>query len=520
MVNPKTAVITLDDIYDFETRFLTPLSNEPIAPPPMSSVISFKKTADKGADDGKTLRNLFFVSSNQDELPSFHFWTKAGEIDPVEAGRESNWGKYLDQNSLSTATIAKTAVSENERTAEVRYEAEGQHPIQGKQPLLREEPTEGRPSSHTDGIHETNASPVSAQAPVEAEVLLHFNRGGMYLREFTHRALYAMACWLVKNEEEEEDEDKGEEEEDGEDNGPPEPRDIFLDILEEGKELREEKIVSVSPASSRYFQEKIKPVLGRPNTKYRIRSTRYQSSWNLNSGFDSGGVGDMKYDLKLVRPNVGFCYCSAGWQVFATFDVNVVSFEKAITFLFDWELSAHPKSNRLSLDIPQHGSFDLDRDAPSIIDAKVQKIFAELSKTPAKADSRPAEIFIRDVVEDDTDASDLGTGQHNERNPGAATGTRGLITHEIAKLQERLKIAEAYMIENDELQKELRDTKSELSEMDGLKKRLSISEARARLPPSCPFCNQSWVGLPNEVMMCWTSRIPTLLTFIGTKKSP
>lgn len=516
MVNPKTAVITLNDIYDFETRYLTTISNEPIASPPMSSMISFKKTADKGADDEKTLRNLYFISLNRDELPSFHFWTKPGETDPVEAGQLFDWGKYFEPNPPSPATIAKIAVLENERTEKVRHGAEEQHNIRGKQPPgfqnrsnlppVNKEPTEGRSGSHTDGIPETIASPVSAQAPLEAEVLLHFNRGGMYLREFTHRALYAMACWLVKNEEEEEDE--VEEEEDGEEKGPVEPRDIFLDILEQGKDLREEKIVSVSPASSRNFQEKIKPFMGQPDTKFRVRSTRYQSSWNLNSGFDSGGVGELKYDLKLVRPNVGFCYCSAPWQNTANFDLNSVSFEKAITFLFDWELSAHPKSNRLSLDIPEHGSFDLDRTSHPIIGATVQKVFAKLSETPAKPDSHPVEVFIRDVVEDDTDGSDfLGTSQYNERSSLEARETRGLSTPETTKLQKRLQIAEAYKIENDDLQEELKNIKGELSDLkDRLKAPRKISEDRAGLP-SCPFCVQSWVGLPNEVILRWTLQI-------------
>ena len=508
MVNPKTAIITLNNIYDFETRYLTTISNEPIAPPPMSSMISFKKTADKGADDEKTLRNLFFISLNQDELPSFHFWTKSGETDPVEAGQPSDWGKYFDKNPPSPATIAKIAVLENERTEKVRHSAEEQHKIRGKQPPgfqepVNKEPTEGRSGNR---ILETIASSVSAQAPAEAEVLLHFNRGGMYLREFTHRALYAMACWLVKNEEEEEDE--VEEEEDGEEKGPIEPRDIFLDILEQGKDLREEKIVSVSPASSRNFQEKIKPIMGQSDTKFRIRSTRYQSSWNLKSGFDSGGVGELKYDLKLVRPNVGFCYCSAPWQTTANFDLNSVSFEKAINFLFDWELSAHPKSNRLSIDIPEHGSFDLDRNSHPIIGVKVQKILAKLSETPAKPDSHPAEVFIRDVVEDDTDESDfLGTSQYNERNSVEARETRGLTTPETTQLQQRLLFEEAYKIEREDLQEELRIIKGELSELKhGLKAPRKISEDRAEVP-FCPFRDECWVGKPNEVITRRTSQI-------------
>ena len=519
MVNPKTAVITLNNTYDFETRFLTAISDQPIAPPPMSSAVSFRKPADQGADDEKTLRNLFYISLNRDELPSFHFWTKAGDLDPVTAGGPFDWGKYFDNNPPSPATLAKIAVLEKERAEKGKHRAEGQHDIENQQPLAflnpysSKEPTGGRPDIHTDPPG-ANASPASPQAPVAAEVLLQFNRGGMYLREFTHKALYAMACWLVKNEEEEDDDDG-----DGEDDGakaPTEPPDIFLDILEHGKNLREEKVVSVSPASNRNFREKIKPFLGQPDTKFRIRSSRYPSSLDLNSGFDSSGVGDMQYDLKLVRPNVGYCYCSANWHIPGNLGSNSVHFENAIKFLFDWELSAHPKSNHLSLDIPKHGSFDLDRDLNIVIDAKVQKIFAELSETPAKAVSHPAEIFIRDVVEDDTDGSEfLGTSQHNGRNSMGARDIRGspdlpsiqprlLTVSETNSLKERLKIAEAYSSENDDLQEQLRVKEGELSKMNGFKERLRILEERAKLPSSCPFCSQDWVGVTREVTRHWT----------------
>ena len=422
IVNPKTAIVTLNDVYDFETRCLISIAEQPTTRPSMSSIIPFKKPADKVADDEKTLRNLFYISLNQDELPSFHFWTKPDELDPVTAAEPFDWGKHFDQNPPSPGTTAEIAKLKNERTGGVQHGVDEQQATQNKLPSSfpnprsdigmsgsERGPTQEQPASHNDPVPQISASATLKQSPSEARVLLQFNRGGMYLREFTHKALYAMASWLVKNEEE--DEEEQEEEQDGMDESQTRTKtsDMFLDVLEREGKLREEKIVSVSRASNRHFQEKIKPFLGKPDNKFRVRSTRYQSSWNLESGFDSGGVGDLKCDLKLVRPNVGYCYCSANWHIKKELRSNSKRFEKAIEFLFDGEFSAHPNSNKLSLDIPGHGAFDLDRVSYVLLDTNIQDIFAQLLKSPATPDSRPLEIFIRDIVEDDPEWSDIPT---------------------------------------------------------------------------------------------------------------
>ena len=527
IVNPKTAIITLNDIYDFETRCLAAIDGQSISRPPLSSMVSFKKVIDKGADDEKTLRNLFFITLAPDELPSFHFWTKPGDLDPVTAGEPKDWGKFFDENPPSPATTANITVLENGRKENAERGAAEQQSTHDNQPLgfldgyndmgspgLEREPTQGQPADDIGSTPQITAAQDLAQSPLEAEVLLHFNRGGMYLREFTHKALYAMACWLVKNEEEDEDEDT-------EANGDPaEIRDIYLDIQEPGKDLRVEKVASVSRASNRNFQDNIKPAFGRPENKFRIRSTRYQFSWS----FDAGGMGDLKSDLKLVRPNVGYCYCSARWHIAGDMHSNSLHFAKALILLFDWEGSAYPKSNRLSLDIPNHGLFEIDRTSGVLLDANIQKIFAELSGTPVKPDSRPAEIFIRDVVEDETDGSDflgvispksgilgsLRTGQilgHKSMEATEISGSpyhpsirpHSLTDSEIKQLQERLNIAEASLVETDDLQERLRIAEERLSEMDGLKRRLKISEDRARLKSSCPFCSQDWAGVTKQV---------------------
>ena len=522
IVNPKTATITLNDIYDFKTRCLAAISHQPTPGPPTSSVVPFKKTADKGADDEKTLRNLFYINLNQDELPSFHFWTKPGDLDPVTAGEPIDWGNYFDQNPPSPATTAKITMLENKRKGKIQHGAEEQQNTQTKQALeflnryndinlpgLNTKPTEGQPSSDLDPIPQTSASSAPAQSPLEAEVLLQFNRGGMYLREFTHKALYAMACWLVKNEEEDEEEEEYEDQEDEEKKG---PRDIFLDILEPGKNVREEKVVSVSRASNRNFLENIRPFFGQSGNKFRIRSTRYESSWNLSSGFDSGGVGELKSDLKLVRPNVGYCYCSANWHLSRDLGLNSLHFEKAVKVLFDWESSAHPKSDYLSLEIPDHGLFNLSRNSDVVLDANIQEMFFKVSDIPTKPDSRPVEILVRDIV-DDADISDfLGTGQSNEHSLMKATENGGgldmpsiqsqlLTVSETNRLQERLRLAEASNVETDDLQERLKIAEEKLSEMNGLKERLKTSEDRARLKSSCPFCPQDWAGVTRQVIV-------------------
>lgn len=507
MVNPKTAIITLHGIYDFQTRYLNTTDDQPIPQLPLSSIVSFKKVADEEADDKRTLRNLFYVALAHDELPSFHFWTKAGDLDPVTNGKPMDWGKHFDKNPPSPMTAAKISMLENKRKESVQRGAGEQQSTQNEQPLgfldqfndnalpdPGRESTQQQPADDQDLIPQVSVAPDSAQSPLETEVLLHFSKGGMYLREFTLKALYDMARWLVENEEDE----GGDEDEAREDQV--ENKDMILDILGPGKVLREEKVASVSRVTNRGFLEKIKPYLGRPGYHFRIRSTRFESSWNLNFDFDAGGVGDLKYDLKLVRPNVGHCYCSAMWHVPGKEHSNSLEFERALIFLFDWGSSAYPNSAHLILDVPGKGSFDLDRDSGLVVDASVQKVFAEISSTPVSPDSRPIEIFIRDVVEDVTDLSDHPVGEAPDMLEGTETPQPPLLTNsEITMLQERLKIAEASNVETDDLQERLKIAEDKLSKMDNLQQRLKNSEERARLRSVCPFCTQDWAGATNRV---------------------
>jgi len=68
-VSAQTAKISLDEMYEYQTRQLTyPL-----------------------AESTKSLRTLFYVSLKSDELPSYHFWTAPDDPDPVAAGKPTDW---------------------------------------------------------------------------------------------------------------------------------------------------------------------------------------------------------------------------------------------------------------------------------------------------------------------------------------------------------------------------------------------------------------------------------------------
>ncbi|KAI9870474.1 MAG: hypothetical protein M1830_004175, partial [Pleopsidium flavum] len=73
IVNPKTAELRLNDIYNFETDHLS--------------------DADDNTDqDLKTESNLYYISVRKDELPTYHFWRKTADVDPLLAQKPVDWG--------------------------------------------------------------------------------------------------------------------------------------------------------------------------------------------------------------------------------------------------------------------------------------------------------------------------------------------------------------------------------------------------------------------------------------------
>lgn len=77
-VSAQTAKISLDDNYDFQTRQLSALPSI--------------------ADNTKSLRNLFYIALEEDELPSYHFWTTPDGMDPITKGKLN---VSLEQSNLA-----------------------------------------------------------------------------------------------------------------------------------------------------------------------------------------------------------------------------------------------------------------------------------------------------------------------------------------------------------------------------------------------------------------------------------
>lgn len=63
-VSAHTAIISLDDTYEFKARHLFATPRAPEAT--------------------RSLRNLFYIALKVDELPSYHFWTLPNDPNPIE----------------------------------------------------------------------------------------------------------------------------------------------------------------------------------------------------------------------------------------------------------------------------------------------------------------------------------------------------------------------------------------------------------------------------------------------------
>ncbi len=83
-VNPVTAEIFLDQDVLFETDHL---SDE-------------EESMD---EDLRESSNLYYIAVNPDELPTYHFWRKRGEVDPMEHSKPSGLGrKEFTENTLDS----------------------------------------------------------------------------------------------------------------------------------------------------------------------------------------------------------------------------------------------------------------------------------------------------------------------------------------------------------------------------------------------------------------------------------
>ena len=222
-----------------------------------------------------------------------------------------------------------------------------------------------------------NKAKTAKIAPKGAHVLFQFRKGGMFLTDLTNKALVEMAKRLIENEEKHPAEDK-----DGR---------MFIDIRQPNVQTTTEYQVSSHARMARSFAKDIKPCFDKPGFDFQIRSL----SMKGKSFFDKS-----KFDptaLKVTRIGIGYFYVYASWgEVDDTMD-NSRAFEYALNFFFPHDYNSHTAPEALILEIPGHGSFDIDRSADPALDAKVQQIFATL--TSSHTSRSPPEVFIHRMGE-------------------------------------------------------------------------------------------------------------------------
>lgn len=230
------------------------------------------------------------------------------------------------------------------------------------------------PSSRISTAAQASGASNITSSSTDAVVLLHFNRGGMYLHDFSHQALCNMARWLTNSEEE----------------NPPENKNMrmFVDVKERDRDPHVHKLTSSSTSSNRNFHANIKKYLGKPGFTFRVRT----ESIDTLSPFDVRTTGS----LKLVRRNIGYCYVEIDWDKPYQLSQNSQRMEKAIDILFSWELSVDPNPDELFLEIPGHGFFHINRKADLVLGADIQKLFGTITRISSRLGADPTEIILHD----------------------------------------------------------------------------------------------------------------------------
>lgn len=103
MVDPQTAILGLDETYYFETMQLA-------------------GEEEQLNEDQKATANLFYISVNADELPSYHFWQAEGDVNPMAAPMYFDWGDYFSKNlpNAQFETFEKDVLKQRREQNEVQ----------------------------------------------------------------------------------------------------------------------------------------------------------------------------------------------------------------------------------------------------------------------------------------------------------------------------------------------------------------------------------------------------------------
>lgn len=237
------------------------------------------------------------------------------------------------------------------------------------------------------GLASRRGSTLNNSSTIEAKdtpVLLRFQKGGMYLKEYTNNKFVEMAEYLTN----EQDENLI--------GGFTLLVDVFCSKTYESQEYQ----IASGIASTQTYHRHVKPHFGKENYHFRIRSDALAK----NSPWNNSRPGS----LKITRVGVGYYYVDAAGKGFddpTKRSMNSDRIKKALNFLFGME-GARPESLTLQLP-PKHGAFDIDYSSDSIVPAHLGAILQEIATSSVIVNGPlepisfqySAEIFVHTIGE-------------------------------------------------------------------------------------------------------------------------
>lgn len=181
------------------------------------------------------------------------------------------------------------------------------------------------------------------------------------------------------------------------------PTALYIDVMRPDGTSEETKVAS-GTAGSRNYSNFVKRFMGQAGYLFRVRSGALESSTPFEVFQTS--------DLKMVRPEVGYYYASAGWNGDepADHEMNSASFEHGLSFLFKSVTPEDPTPDQLVVQIPSHGSYLINPNSGKMpfLRPTIQAVFGIVTDDAIENSETqgPASVSVEELV-GDTEPDDV-----------------------------------------------------------------------------------------------------------------
>lgn len=222
-------------------------------------------------------------------------------------------------------------------------------------------------------------------------MLIHSQKGALYLNDFGQQAFIELGRFLIAYEEMEDQISKGT------DAFAANSKALFVDIKRPDGTSQEIKVAS-GIAGSRNYGARVKSFMGQVGYEFRVRSGALDSPTPFNV-FQSS-------DLKIIRPNVGYFFASAGWNGSEApdYEMNSAAFEQGLNFLFGSPTCEGSIPDQLIAQIPGHGSYLIKPNCGKVpsLRPQIQAIFGIVTDLASEEgdNQQPASVSVDKLVEE------------------------------------------------------------------------------------------------------------------------